>query len=293
MILGTGGISYRISFDDALRLIDRYWALGGREFDTAHTYAHWVPGHLGESERTLGNALRALKLPLDEAEITTKGGHPDNGPLYQRPVRYLDPELVRRDVTESFERLGMSQVHVYLLHRDDAAVPVNEIATLLREIRESGRARRVGVSNWPLRRMLELRAALDGTLVWQNQGSLCEPNWREGADPSMRRFTRDDFIWASENNVICTCYSSTGNGYFAASADSGSFDNPISRARRDAARTLAGAKQVNADQVALAWLIAQPGDVRPILGTANLSHLDEAMAARSLQLSAQERDALG
>jgi aryl-alcohol dehydrogenase-like predicted oxidoreductase len=288
MILGTSDIGHKLAFDAAVRLIERYWALGGREFDTAHTYAHWIPGQLGASERTLGAVLRALQLPLDQLQITTKGGHPDNGPLYPRPARYLDPALVTRDLDESLARLELPHVHAYLLHRDDATVPVRDVAALLGQIRASGRAAMVGVSNWPLARVRELRAALDGVLVWQNQASLCEPNWREQADPTMRRFTEADFVWAAANDVQCTCYSSTGNGYFAADVSGGTFDNPVSQVRRAAARALAAQLGVSANQVALAWLCAQPGDVRPIVGTTTLAHLEDAMAARALQLTAQQ-----
>jgi aryl-alcohol dehydrogenase-like predicted oxidoreductase len=280
MILGTADLSHKLDFDNACRLVARYWELGGREFDTAHTYAHWIPGHSGESERVLGDVLRALGLPLETAQITTKGGHPDNGPLYQRPARYLDAALVRKDLAESLDRLGMPRVHAYLLHRDDASMPVREIAGLLRGIRDDGFASVVGVSNWPLARVRALREQLDGMLVWQNQGSLCAPNWREGPDPSMRRFSVTDFAWAADNHVICACYSSTGNGYFAGDATGGSFDNPDNRALRETVRVQAAERGITPTQLALDWLRQQPGDVRPIVGTTRVAGVEEAMTVR-------------
>ncbi len=292
MILGVCDIGHKIGFDDACRLLERYWLLGGREFDTAHTYAHWVPNGLGASERTLGKALREIGIPRAEARIITKGGHPDGGAMYPRPARYLDPDLVRQDLRESLDRLEMDRVDAYLLHRDDPAVPIEEIAALFREVLAAGLIGQAGVSNWPLARVAELRAVLGAPIVWQNQGSLGVPNWQETTDPTVRRFRAADYEWAAANGVTCTCYSATSNGYFA-TGSAGAFDGPENAARLQRARELAAAKGATPAQIALAWLLAQPGDVRPILGTTDVAHMEEAMTAREVRLSAEERDALG
>ena len=292
MILGVSDIGFRVSFSEACRLIERFWNLGGREFDTAHTYAHWVPGMLGSSEKTLGAVLRTVGAPPAEARILTKGGHPDGGPAYPRPKRYLDPDLVRRDLQESLERLQTDRVDTYLLHRDDPSVPIAEIAGLFEELLAKGLVGRAGVSNWSRDRTAALRTALRAPIAWQNQGSLAVPNWVETPDPTVRRFRAGDFEWAAENDVVCACYSSTSNGYFA-TGNASAFDGPESAARLERARALAEAKRATPTQIALAWLLAQPGDVRPIVGTLNTAHLEEAMAARAIVLTPAERDALG
>jgi aryl-alcohol dehydrogenase-like predicted oxidoreductase len=293
MILGLGDIGYKVAFGDACDLIGRFWELGGREFDTAHTYAHWVPGMLGSSERTLGAALRTLGIPLDEARVMTKGGHPHTGPLYPRPERYLAPDLLRQDLDESLERLGLDRVDTFLLHRDDPSVPIEEIASLLQDLRSAGLVRRAGVSNWPLQRVAELRACLEGELAWQSQCSLAAPNWQEGPDPTMRRFKAGDFVWASGSDVACSCYSSSANGFFATGGEGGAFDNAESRLRLNRARRLAEARAVTPSQIALAWVAAQPGDVSPVIGTTTISHLEDAMASSAVALSPEERDWLG
>lgn len=292
IVLGVSDIGFRIRFDEACRLIEWFWELGGREFDTAHTYAHWVPGMLGSSERTLGAVLREIGIPISEACIVTKGGHPDGGALYPRPERYLDPGLVRQDLRESLDRLGADRVYAYLLHRDDPRMPIDETAGLLREFLQAGLAERVGVSNWPLARVAELCTAIGEPIVWQNQGSLGVPNWRETADPTVRRFRAEDYAWAASNRVVCMCYSATSNGYFS-TGKAGAFDGPENGARLERVRELAAVRGVTPTQIALAWLFAQPGDVRPIVGTTNVAHLEEAMGARTVRLSAEERDRLG
>jgi len=290
VILGVADLGHKLDRAGAAALVARFWALGGRDFDTAHIYACWIPGQSGGSERALGQALRDAG--LTEARVTTKGGHPDAGDIYPRPVRYLAADLVAQDLAESLARLGSASVDTYLLHRDDPREPVSAVADYLRGLRDAGLTRALGVSNWPRQRVAELRAALDGELVWQNQGSLAEPNWRESADPTVRRFSADDFAWAADHSVICTCWSATANGYFARDGQVDGFDNATSRARLAVVNEMAAARGASPHQIALAWLLAQPGDVRPILGTTNLAHLEEAMGAAELRLTADERDAL-
>ncbi|MBI5830740.1 MAG: aldo/keto reductase, partial [Armatimonadetes bacterium] len=242
----------------------------------------------------LGQALRDLglhDLALSEARVTTKGGHPDAGDLYPRPERYLAPELLMTDLLESHDRLR-HRVDTFLLHRDDPREPVADIADALGRLRDHGMTRALGVSNWPRARVAELRQLLVGELVWQNQGSLAVSTQREGPDPTTRAFTVDDFAWAADHGVICTCYSATANGYFARDGQVPSFDSATNRARLAVAAELARAKGASANQIALAWLLAQPGDVRPILGTTNVAHLEDAMGAQAIELTADERDAL-
>jgi len=289
-ILGAADLGYKLDSAAALDLVRRFWALGGRDFDTAHVYACWIPGDQGSSERALGAALR--ELVADGSRVTTKGGHPDLGAMYPRPERYLAPELIEQDLRASLDRLGLDRVDTFLLHRDDPREPVEAVAATLLALRDAGLTRAVGVSNWPRARVEVLRACLDGDLVWQNQGSLAVPNWTETGDPTVRRFTTDDFVWAAEHDVICSCYSAAANGYFARGGEVPGFDNPTSRVRLARVVELAAAKGATAQQVALAWLLAQPGDVRPILGTTKPEHLAEAMGARSLNLTTAERDGL-
>jgi len=290
IILGAADLGHKLDQAAANALVRRYWQLGGREFDTAHVYACWIPGGLGSSERALGQALRDAGLA--DARVTTKAGHPDIAGMYPRPARYLARERVAEDLRESLRRLGADRMGCLLLHRDDPREPVSSIADGLMGLRDAGLTSSLGVSNWPRARVAELRACLAGELVWQNQGSLAVSNQREGADPTTRSFTPDDFAWAADHDVICTCYSSTANGYFAREGQVASFDNTTNRVRLALAQEMARAKGATATQIALAWLLAQPGDVRPIIGTTNSDHLEDAMGAAAVALSDDERDAL-
>src|ERR1043166_2480787 len=88
LCLGTGSFGTSIKDGEADRLVAAFLEAGGNFFDTAHCYAFWKPNGLGASERELAACLRRLGA-LEGTVIATKGGHPDQGEAYPRPVDFL------------------------------------------------------------------------------------------------------------------------------------------------------------------------------------------------------------
>jgi aryl-alcohol dehydrogenase-like predicted oxidoreductase len=269
-------------------------------------YASWEkaigggPGE-GASERALGEVLRR-RGDRRQVIVITKGGHPTFAPSYMRPQRYLAPELVKRDLTQSLERMGLDMVDLYFLHRDDRRVPVGEIIDLLNELVGSGRIRYFGASNWSTKRIEEAnqyaatrrsdgRPTLMGFVANQPEFSLAVPNAPEPADDLAIRFmSSGDLAWHRKKGFAAFCYSPTARGYFAThgQAAAGSYDNPHTRGRLARAQELARRKNATANQIALAWLQAQDFPCMPILGTTKLEHLQDGLAAASLRLSDEE-----
>ena len=99
---------------EAFRSYDLAWEAGFRTFDTAHSY--------GAGEETLGAWLTSRK-HRHEAVILDKGCNPgQNG-----SADIFSGRTVREQVEESLRRLQTDHVELYILHRDDASVPVDEI----------------------------------------------------------------------------------------------------------------------------------------------------------------------
>lgn len=283
--LGAGGFGTRLDHQRACALLEQFRAAGGNLVDTAHCYAAWLPGGDGASEQALGAALRDLGRA--DFVVATKGGHPGMAG-YPRPERYLDPDTLRRDLDDSLARLGFAPVDLYYLHRDDPRVPVDELLGYLNSELADGRIRALGASNWSLERLQLARehataAGLTGFAITQDQWSLATPDWPEGDDPTMRYVTPSAAAWHVAASIPVAAYTSTAGGWFAG-REVGVMRSPANVARRDRAVALADELSTTPTQVALAWLLAQPSEVIPLIGTGDPEHLAEAIGAMALEL---------
>jgi len=275
--LGAGDLGTKVVGDDADRLLDAYIELGGNFLDTAHCYACWVPGGIGVSERALGDWMRRSGNRASVV-VASKGGHPPMD-IYPHAADFLSPEAILQDATESFERLGTSTIDLYYLHRDDGVTPVSEIIDALNSVEG---LRYLGASNWSIGRAAEANAYAQeagkrGFVALQSQWSLAVPTWSMGADPTVRYVTELDAGWCAANAVAIHAYSSTANGYFELAPDKGPFAANASRHGR--VGQLAAERGMTPTQVALAWLLSQPGTVVPIIGTTKVDRVREAFGA--------------
>lgn len=295
LCLGTGVFGARIKGDNATRVVEEYLHLGGNFIDTAHCYAFWEPdGEAGCSEREVGRILRELGV-RDQVVLATKGAHPDGGPKYPRPERYMSPEVIAQDIADSLERLQVDAIDLYYLHRDDSRVPVDEIIGVLNEHVRTGRIRYLGASNWRTERIEQANHytaehGLQGFVISQVQWSLAVPEWQMGEDPTVRYVTPEDAEWYAQHDVPIAAYTSTAQGYFAGTEKGEvSFgNNPVNAARRERARQLAQQLSVTPAQIALAWLLHQKPLTIPIFMTGNLEHMRECMASAEVTLTPEQ-----
>jgi pyridoxine 4-dehydrogenase len=212
--------------------------------DTAHVYAG------GDSERTIGAALAPFP---DEVVVATKGG-------YERGSSR--PDRLRAQLEESFERLQAETISLYYLHRVDPEVPLEESLGLLREYRDAGRIRNVGVSAVTVDQIRRARAVVPIAAV-QNHYSLSERKY-------------DDVVEFCESEDI------TFVPYFPLrEVTTGAPLDEIAN-RHDATR----------EQIMLAWLLKRSPVTVPIPGTLSPEHLRENLAALDLELSDEDHAAL-
>ena len=284
---GTG-----VRGSDMYRLYDDFRLAGGNFFDTAHCYCFWLENGMGASERALGACLRRSG-DRKQVIIGTKGGHPASVPKYPRPDSYLAPEVIASDIQDSLERLGVDQIDLYFLHRDDPRVPVAEIMDAVNAEVARGRIQCPGASNWATNRIEEANAYaakhhLTGFVASQPQWNLAHPN--PPADPTMKSISPDDERWHTRHQLPVVAYSPTACGYFACEGPltGRAFDNLISRQRHQRTRQLAAQLGVTPNQIALAWLMSQPFPVIPILGTTKPAHQADALGATAVHLAAAQ-----
>lgn len=257
---------------------DAYWEAGGRAFDTAHCY--------GMNTNLFGAWVKAHGV-AKETIFFDKGCHP-----YGKPrVTHRD---MRQDILDNHDRLGVEYTDLFVLHRDDENVPVGEIVDWLNEFKNEGLIGAFGGSNWHHRRLQAAneyaeKAGKQGMSLGNPNLSLAcanEPMWAGCVtlDEEARR-------WYAETNFPLFSWSSTARGYFAGVQDSDVervFVNEANAARRDRAKALGEKLGVSTVQIALAWVLNQPGNVFALCGLRDKANVFENVAAAAIKLSPEQ-----
>jgi aryl-alcohol dehydrogenase-like predicted oxidoreductase len=292
-----GGVSWgvRVTSERMDQLIGLFRDLGGNFIDTAHCYAHWLPGGFsGSSERALADYFRRNG-GRDELTVATKGGI-GSATGYRRVERSLSAERVGADIDDSLGRLETDVIDLYWLHTDDPSVSVEEIVDFLNAEIERGRIRWLGASNWTAGRIdaaNKYAAAndLQGFAASQPQWTLAQPTAGSGG-PVPGFFSAADFAAHDKSGLPVIPHTPTAHGYFAAEVDldDSDFDNSVSQKRKERARQMGAEMNRPSTQIALAYLVCSPFPVVPILGTLNEDHLSDADAALDLRLTAEQRN---
>jgi aryl-alcohol dehydrogenase (NADP+) len=257
-------------------------------FDTADMYSR------GTSEEVLGRAIRDFAR-RDHVVIATKAFYP----MSEDPNdRGLSRKHLMSSIDGSLRRLGTDYVDLYQIHRYDPETPIEETLCALDDIVRAGKARYIGASRmaaWQFARALYLadRHGWTRFVSMQDHYNLV---YRE-EEREMLPLCRDEGI-----GVIP--WSPLARGFLAGNrraADKGD----TARAKTDdfAHRlyymdsdfrivervvSLAGRRGVKPAQIALAWLLRQPGVTAPIVGASKIEHLDQAIDALEISLTDEE-----
>ena len=212
--------------------------------------------------------------------IYAKGCHPP----------FCRPELVRSEVEKIRAAVGLDRIDVFVLHRDDPAFPVAAFADALLDEISAGRIAAFGVSNWTVARTRELKDRLaelgsSDLVAFSNHFSLAEmvsAPW-----PGCLAATTGELAELGEMGLKLLAWSSLATGYFAG-GEPPSWASTTNEARRARARELATHRGTSATAIALAYVLNQPEHVLPVVGTTTPAHLEEALAAADIDLSADE-----
>ena len=280
-----GGFSRETTVDEELArdLVHTALDAGVNLIDTGETYGG------GRSEEILGRVIRRRR---DEVLVATKVGFADVGP------GALRHDNVIKACEGSLRRLGVEHIDLYQLHRADRTVPLEETLSALEDLVTRGLIREFGVSNyraWEVAHANGRQRALGRRTINAYQGlySLVTRDLEQEILPYCR---------ADEVGVLV--YRPLGGGLLTGWQDTDSARGrrkfgAISRVSDDALHTaraaldaIAVARGVSMAQVALAWLLAQPGVTSVIVGPSKVAQLQDNLAAASLTLSADELAAL-
>ena len=292
--LGTMLMGGKTPPDEAHRMLDRYLEAGGNFIDTADVYGD------GESERTLAPWLADHR---DEVVVATKVRMKVSDP----PGEGLAPDRIRAACDASLKRLGIDVIDLYQVHAPDPAVPLEETLEALDGLVRAGKVRALGASNFPAW-LLSWAVALQDRHGWapfvslQAQYSLVERSVEVEALPFCRAAGLGVLAWGPLGAGFLTGKYSRDTDPPEGSriADAGD-DIEEARHRRaiernfrvvDEAEAIASERGATISQVALAWLLGEPGVVAPIIGPRTFEQLEDLLGAAELKLTEEERERL-
>ncbi len=266
--------------------IQRALELGINFFDIADVYSG------GMSETVVGRALRDFA-SRDEVVITTKVCFP-MGP--KPNDRGLSRKHILSSIDASLKRLGTDYVDLYQIHRWDYETPIEETLEALHDIVRAGKARYIGASSmyaWQFAKAL-FTSDLHG---WTRFVSM-QPHY----NLAYREEEREMLPLCQDQKIAVIPWSPLAKGRLARKPSKE--QNETLRAQTDAignrlyseedftiaqrVSDVAEARGLPMAQVALAWLLSKPVVTAPIVGATKPHHLDDAVAALSVQITSDE-----
>jgi len=272
---------------------ERAFAMGINFFDTADVYS------LGESEKILGRVLKDMRIDREKVVIATKVFMP-MGP--DRNQKGLSKKHIRHAIDASLDRLGLDYVDLYQIHRFDPTTPVEETLEALTDVVSEGKALHIGASSmyaWQFAKMLHVaeREGFARFVTMQNHYNLI---YRE-EEREMIPLCRDEGIGLIP-------WSPMARGFLAGNRRRQDYGETARAKDDDRAQAMyyrdddfavvdrvgevAAKHGVSNAQVALAWVLHQPGMTSPIIGATKPHHLEEAEKALMLKLDAEDLKAL-
>ncbi len=295
--LAFGGNVFGWTADEAtsFQLLDSFVDSGLNLIDTADVYSTWAPGHSGgESETVIGNWLKKTG-KRNKVVIATKVGKP------MPPDRKgLSRTYIMQAAEDSLRRLQTDHIDLYQSHEDDPNTPLDETLAAFGELIQQGKVRAIGASNYS-------GARLDEAMKVSRDRGLAR---YETLQPEYNLYAREKF----ETDMLPVCkkhglgvlpYFSLAAGFLTGKYRS---ENDLSKSPRgqgirkylndrgsrilSALDEVSGARNATPAQVALAWLIAQPTVVAPLVSATSVMQWKELVPAVDLKLTNEEMNVL-
>jgi aryl-alcohol dehydrogenase-like predicted oxidoreductase len=296
--LCLGGNVFGWTADEArsFAVLDAALDAGLTFIDTADVYSRWVEGtHGGESETIIGRWLKA-RGARNRVVIATKVGS-DMGQGHKD----LSKRWILKAVEDSLRRLQIETIDLYQSHWDNPDTSPEETLEAYDVLVKAGKVRVIGCSNFTAARLQE-------SLEISARKGL--PRY-ECAQPEFNLYARSDFEGplqrlCIENEIGVITYFSLASGFltgkYRSEADFGrsqrgggmaKYLNPRGFAILDALDEVAARHGARPAQVALAWIMAQPGVTAPIASATSPEQVGELAGAMRLALSPDDLAALG
>jgi aryl-alcohol dehydrogenase-like predicted oxidoreductase len=295
--LAFGGNVFGWTADEAtsFRLLDAFVAGGGNLIDTANSYSRWVTGHVGgESETVIGRWIARRGHHRDVVIATKVGSDMGQG------EKCLRREHILQQVDASLRRLRVDAIDLYQSHWDDEKTAFEETLETYARLIEQGKVRAIGASNLTAARLSQALdvSARDGLPRYETLQPLYNLYDRSTFEGELR-----DLCLREDVGVIT--YFSLAAGFLTGKYRS---EKDYAKSPRgpgmkkylnerglrilDALDDVASRLHGTPAQVALAWLMAQPGVTAAIASATSPAQLEDLLAAARLTLDELDRQQL-
>lgn len=295
--LAFGGNVFGWTVDEAtsFKLLDAFVDAGFNLIDTADVYSAWVPGNKGgESETIIGKWLKQ-RGHREKVVIATKVGM-EMGP----GKKGLAPYYIEKAVEDSLKRLQTDYIDLYQSHRDDPTIPQEETLEAYDKLRNQGKIRAIGASNFTKDRLAE---ALAISARWNYPSYIT-------LQPNYNLYDRQDFEkelepFCMEKGLGVISYYSLASGFLTGKYRSATDANKSARGGKAAGYLndrglrilkaldeVAAQHKVNPATIALAWLINRKSITAPIASATSIEQLKDLTKSAQIQLSAQDIELL-
>jgi len=267
-------------------IIKKALELGINFFDTANVYS------AGTSEEILGKILKDYA-NRDEIVIATKVYFP----MHEGPNgKGLSRKTIMNEIDNSLKRLGTDYVDLYQIHRWDYKTPIEETMEALHDVVKAGKARYIGASSMYAWQFLK------ANYIAEKHGWTKFVSMQNHYNLIYREEEREMIPLCKEEKVAVIPYSPLASGRLTrdwSEKTHRSETDQIQKAKYDATAEadrvivervaeLAEKHGVKRAQIALAWLLHKESITAPIVGATNISHLEDAVGALSVSLTAEE-----
>jgi aryl-alcohol dehydrogenase-like predicted oxidoreductase len=295
LVLGGNVFGWTADRAASFAVLDAFVDGGGTMIDTADVYSAWVDGHCGgESETVIGEWLKASGRRDDVLIATKVGMLPGEG------GEKLAPGRIAAACDASLRRLGTDRIDVYYAHQDDEDVPQEELLAAFGALIAAGKIRVLGVSNFTGRRLKSAVDASRGTDL--PRVHVLQPEYNL---VSRHKFEGELQDYCVQENIAVLPYYGLASGFLT-----GKYREPADLVKSvrggrmgdllegRGAAVLAAMDAVAAEtgatlpQIALAWLIAQPGVAAPIASATSVAQLADLLPAMTLELGRDQLERL-
>ena len=285
----TSWRSWVLEEEQARPFVQRALEAGINFFDTADVYS------LGASETITGNLLKSLGVKRDNVVVATKVFNPISNDVNDRG---LSRKHILASIDQSLKRLQTDYVDLYQIHRWDYNTPIEETMQALHDVVRAGKARYIGASSmfaWQFAKA-QYTADLRGLTRFVSMQDHYNLVYRE-EEREMIPFCIDQGIglipWSPMARGFFAGNRTKGGGGATTRAQDDPFANQLYFREEDfkvaeVVQAIAADHHVSGPQIALAWMLQKPHISAPIIGASKMDHLEQAIAALEIKLSADE-----